>query len=220
MGGAAGEKGANYAMYGKARMNPKHVIIAVGDSMSEGYLPNDPTKHPYTKRLQKKLNTAVNHSRFEVQNEAFGGTCVFKELVEKLPDILSKEKAKVDLVIVLGGAEDIVNSCPLVGDQMIKLHRIIHRAGLSSLVATIPVRSDDTAKIEFARHKANTKLRTFAGEHKGNTLLCDLADKEALSRAKYWHDSIHPTEKGYDKMAAYLFRTIKPELKKDGTLLF
>ena len=46
---------------------------------------------------------------------------MFKELVGKLPSILAKEKAKIDLVVVLGGAEDIVNSCPLVGDQVVQI---------------------------------------------------------------------------------------------------
>ena len=102
--------------------------------------------------------------------------------------------------------------------QVIKLHRMIHRAGLTSIVVTIPARADDTSKIEFARHKANTKLRTFAGEHMGNTLLCDLAEKEKMKGQKYWYDSIHPTEKGYDLMGHYVYKTIRPELEKDGKL--
>ena len=63
----------NYAMYGKATMNPKHVIIAAGDAMTEGFIPNNPDKHPYTESLQRELNKAVNHSRFEVQNEGMEG---------------------------------------------------------------------------------------------------------------------------------------------------
>ena len=62
-----------------------------------------------------------NKCDFTVPYEGFGGTCVFKELVGKLPSILAKEKAKIDLVVVLGGAEDIVNSCPLVGDQVFQI---------------------------------------------------------------------------------------------------
>ena len=206
-------------------------ILAFGDSLTEGFLSGGRKFYPYTTKLEEKLNAHFNWTRFEVLNEGISGECVFTEMVTRLPKILARIGNRVNLVIILGGTSDFHKLNCLkrvnVAHEVITLHKIVHKAGLKSVLVTIPECSLGK-KCDKARMNVNDKLRGWAMEHKKNTLLCDLGNFMPLhnmsrfDRKVFWDDEIHPSRVGYDKIAAILFHTIREELEPpvlNGTII-
>ena len=209
-----------------ARINTRHVkrILAFGDSLTEGYYAGGQKFYPYTTQLEAKLNAAFNYTRFEVLNEGVSGKCAFKDLVKKLPKVLGREKKRVDLVIILGGCDDFrklrCNRRRNIVDDIIALHKMVHKAGLKSVVVTIPECVELDKKSENARILANKKLRVFARQNQDKTLLCDLSEGLPMKhlydfdRKVYWDDTVHPSKIGYDKIADLLFQLVKPKFEE------
>ena len=198
-------------------------ILAFGDSLTEGFMSGGRKFYPYTTKLEEKLNSYFNWTRFEVLNEGISGECVFTEMVTRLPKVLGRVGNRVNLVIILGGTNDFHKLDCLkrvnVAHEVISLHKIVHKAGLKSVLVTIPECSSLGKKCDKARVKVNDKLRGWALAHKKNTLLCDLGQYMPLhnmsmfDRKVFWDDEIHPSKIGYDKIAALLFHTIREELE-------
>jgi len=194
-------------------------IIAFGDSLTEGYLNGGRKFYPYSTKLEEKLNSYFNWTRFEVLNEGISGECAFTEMVTRLPKVLDRIGDRADLVIILGGTNDYnkldcINRIN-VAHEVITLHKIVHKRGLRSVLVTIPECSKFNKKCDENRVRVNDKLRSYASKHKKNTLLCDLGkfmplrNMSSFDRKIYWDDKVHPSKVGYDKIAALLFHTIR-----------
>ena len=194
-------------------------IVAFGDSLTEGFLAGGRKYYPFTTKLEEKLNNSFNFTRFEVLNEGISGECVFITMATRLPKLLDRIGDRIDLFIILGGTNDLYQlDCPKhvnVAYELISLHKMVHKAGIKSLVCTIPQCWDYDGKCEETRKGINKKLKQWAQGHQNNTLFLDLAAKlpmRVLSkqmRKLYWDDEVHPTRIGYEKIAELLFHVIK-----------
>lgn len=198
-------------------------ILAIGDSLTEGYFAGGRKFHPYTTRLERTLNEAFNFTRFEVINEGVTGDCALDILTKKLPEVLIRENELLDLVVILIGVGSLSKlNCSErhdVAPDIIEMHKRVHEEGLTSVVTTIPEGLGLDNRGEGERKRTNRKLREFARKHVRNTWFLDLTKKLPMSnlfdfdRKVYWDDSVHPSEIGYDKIAYLLLKLIKKKLK-------
>ena len=179
---------------------------------------------PYTTRLEYLLNKNGKGYRYNVINEGVSGECVFMEMATRLPELLKKYKP--NLVIILGGTNDLhkldckdeVN----VFYELKSLHEMSHKLGSKTVAVTIPEAdiSDENLNVYDARtyrgirKRVNSNLRDYAGRNV-NTTLSDLAKKfpllslSAKEKKDLWCDGVHPSRKGYEKMADIIYEDIK-----------
>jgi len=212
------------------KLDKGHVkrILAIGDSLTEGYFADGRKFHPYTTSLERRLNTAFNFTRFEVINEGITGDCALDTITRKLPEVLIRETNLLDLVIILIGVGSLNKlNCSKRHDaaqDIIKMHKLVHKAGLTSVVMTIPECLELDQKHNKERVLTNKKIRKFAKKNKQNTWFYDLSKKLPMTslfdfdRKVYWDDSVHPSEVGYDKIGFLLFNLIKKKLKGSTTI--
>lgn len=154
-------------------------------------------------------------------NEGITHHCAFKKLVKDVPEILVRERNRIDLVIVLGGTADFrkprCSDAETVLENMLQIHDMVHEQGLKSVVVTIPECFELDKQCEEDRLKANKKLKKYVDDNKESTLLCDLSTDLPMTslfvfdRKVFWDDSVHPSVIGYDKIAYLLYHVIKKE---------
>ena len=135
---------------------------------------------PYSTKLEEILNTHSTSIRFEVINEGISGECVFTEMATRLPKVLHRYHNNLDLVIILGGTNDLRKlDCDKkvnVAYELISLHKLVHSKGLKSVVVTIPEADETNLTLTHYDHKKyediwrdiNDKLRSYA-ENNTNT---------------------------------------------------
>lgn len=204
---------------------PTKSILAFGDSLTKGLYGVD-RYNPYTIHLQELLqednnkNNDVKKERYAVYNEGVNGECACGEMTKRLPATLDRyndQKKKIDLVIILGGTNDLLRSqcakkCDIF-ENIKQLHKTVHDRQMKSVVVTIlkvtvgNVRMTDK-EYEDMLWDINQELRGFVKENPQKMTLCDLAD-EFPRKAALSVDKVHPTKEGYDKIAEIVFDCIK-----------
>ncbi|XP_066926349.1 uncharacterized protein [Clytia hemisphaerica] len=204
-------------------------ILAFGDSITEGMVNyGDEPFAPYTTKLEELLNSNSNDNgkSYFVVNEGISGECVHGEMTFRLPYALHAHSAYLKLVIILGGTNDLMKvDCDKkvnLTAEIIHLHQMAHQKGYKTVVVTIPQTGlTESAHLitsfgTFQRlwHITNARLRNYAKENSHLTILCDLAKEFPMSSLKsnhlenYWSDDLHPSAKGYEKIAELLYQTI------------
>lgn len=208
-------------------------ILACGDSLTTGNIGgelNEALDKPYTISLSKLLRENHPDIAFDVNNKGIYGELVCGQMTERLPKVL-KEYGPYDLVIILGGTNDIIEAKKGLEDSLFegikRLHGLVVGQGAKCIALTIPetdVYFRDLGKRglswvkeegEKIRLVVNDKLRKFVNECDDKIILCDLAEKfpqQNLSSAdleKFWSDGLHFTEEGYIKMAQIIYEDMK-----------
>ena len=215
----------------KAKENYK--ILAFGDSLTTGNIGgelNEALDKPYTIQLSKLLRENHPNVTFEVNNKGIYGELVCGQMTERLPKVL-KEYGPYDIVILLGGTNDIIEAkegleCTLF-EGIKRLHDSAIGEGAKCIALTIPetdVYFKDLGKSglswvkeegENIRLTVNDNLRKYVKEYDNKITLCDLAEKfpqQSLSSEdleKYWSDGLHFTEEGYSRMAQIIYEDMK-----------
>ena len=202
-------------------------IMTFGDSLTEGYLQNGQKFYPYSTLLEKMLNKHSVGIRFEVINEGISGECVYKEMAPRLPKLLDNYKSRLDLIIILGGTNDLRKLDCLhkvnVGYEITNLHNIAHNRNIKTVALTIPEAEETNVSLTYHSQavykklwqKTNDQIRHYAQTNKNMTFFLDLAKKLPLNkltkmvRKKYWDDHLHPSRCGYKKMANLLYTLLK-----------
>lgn len=208
-------------------------ILAFGDSLTTGNIGgelNEALDKPYTIRLSKLLKENHPNIAFDVNNRGIYGELVCGEMTERLPKVL-KKNGPYDLVIILGGTNDIIEAKKGLEDTLFegikRLHESVIAQGAKCIALTIPetdVYFKDLGKSglswvkeegENIRLMVNDKLRRSVNECDNKIILCDLAKKfpqQSLSSEdleKFWSDGLHFTEEGYNKMAQIIYEHTK-----------
>lgn len=208
-------------------------ILAFGDSLTTGNIggeENEALDKPYTTHLSKLLSEKHPDSKFKVDNQGIYGELVCGEMTPRLPKLL-RECGPYDIVIILGGTNDIIEPKQGLEDALFEgiksLHSEVKGHGAKCIALTIPetdVNFKDLGKNglswvkkegENIRLKVNEKLRQSINQGDSEVVLCDLAEKfpqqsligEDLD--KYWSDGVHFTEEGYSKMAEIIYEDMK-----------
>lgn len=230
-----------FNMADELKESPKNLIriLAFGDSLTTGNTggnENLALDRPYTVHLSKLLNENHPDIEFEVDNKGIYGELVCGEMTSRLPNLL-KECGPYDVVIILGGTNDIIEpkqgleNALLEGIKM--LHSRVKGHGAKCIALTIPETdfyfhglgkrglSWVKAEGERIRLEVNENLRKYIDQGDNSVILCDLEKKfpqQGLSKedlGKFWSDGLHFTEEGYNKMAGIIYQDMKQFLLSD-----
>ncbi|WP_215546168.1 SGNH/GDSL hydrolase family protein [Amycolatopsis sp. CA-230715] len=202
----------------------RDTVVAFGDSITEGYGSTVDENRRYPDRLAERL-----HGRFGVLNEGIGGnrvlndsTCFGEKATARFErDVV--ERPDVRSVIVLEGINDIGSSATAIGDcfvpnpevtaeQLIAGHRELikkaHAKGIKAIGATLTPfvgAGYYTERGEAVRKALNEWIRT-SGEYDAvadyDRALGDPANPDRLLAAYDSGDHLHPSDAGYEAMAA------------------
>ena len=208
-------------------------ILAFGDSLTTGNTGGEENKaldRPYTIRLSKLLSENHPSLKFNVENKGIYGEFVCGEMTSRLPKVL-KECGPYDIVIILGGTNDIIEPEQGLEETLFEgikmLHTEVKGHGAKCIALTIPetdvyfkdLRKNGLSWVkeegEKTRLKVNQKLRSYVKECGDEIFLCDLAEKfpqqslSAVDLEKFWSDGLHFTEEGYSKMAEIIYEDMK-----------
>ena len=222
-----------FNMAAESKPKKNYRILAFGDSLTTGNIGgelNEALDKPYTICLSKLLRENHPNIAFDVNNKGIYGELVCGQMTERLPKVLM-EYGPYDLVIILGGTNDIVEAKKGLEDTLFEgiksLHSYVIGQGAMCIALTIPetdVSFKDLRKRglswvkeegENIRLVVNDKLRKYVNECDNKVILCDLAEKfpqQSLSSVdleKFWSDGLHFTEEGYNKMAQIIYDDMK-----------
>lgn len=196
-------------------------ILAIGDSLTEGLTNHASSFHPYSLRLQERLEKVVNVT---VDQRGISGEQVLVTMRNRLFAILDDASAAgqlYDWVLLLGGIndifqharpEDIVLALAAMYDASIR-----HEARVLAMTCMENNREEDAPSLREGRLKLNS-LMVKKVEERPQVQLLDLAtllpyhsmppeEKELI-----WDDGVHPTPAGYDHMADIIYDALKPSL--------
>jgi lysophospholipase L1-like esterase len=209
-------------------------ILAFGNSLTEGYTDFGTRFHPYAISLEKKLSSLSPGLNVTVDVNGQSGDRVLPELggifLERLqsscPLVKSGNPPKYDIVIVLGGTNDLgymINEpdCAAeIFEGMRRCYEHVLLVGSSLLCLTVPERAIDTRTSAMARRARDSRLQLnemiagFAQSHqeaedgKPKVFLMDLAriapfpadkgEDEAFDQSIWSPDGLHMSSQGYD----------------------
>ena len=111
-------------------------------------------------------------------------------------------------------------SSKIVSQALINLHKIVLASNKNghTIAVTIPECQAKFASLDKARNEVNATLTGFAKNKKDKVLLCDMFSQMPGQKLKppeaklLWNDGLHPTPKGYEKMAQIIYGTMKDVL--------
>lgn len=200
---------------------PAFRILAFGDSLTEGWCDFGTKFRPYTRKLQSLIQSLSNSKPVDVVNRGVSGETT-DQMNSRLGLVLDKD-GPFDLVIILGGTNDLGFSLNKDGEPLFRRLRSLHELALRhspfSVAVTIPETGyealDQFAPLREKRLQVNNLLKNYVQDHASKMLLCDLSTKlprKSLSdedRRKFWADDLHFTPAGYDRMGEIIFENIK-----------
>ncbi|KIW00958.1 hypothetical protein, variant 1 [Verruconis gallopava] len=205
-------------------------ILAFGDSLTEGYTDFGVRFHSYGLALKPALQKLCpGLKRVTVDVEGQSGDCVLTslrgEFQTRLQHAAPAGKTKYDLVIILGGTNDLAYKLDrgLEGAEEIFEHGlkvlydyVLGSTDASLLVMTVPERAIDkqssplAKRAREAREHLNSLIKRWAAEQKERVFLMDLApmvpfpasnndDDDGQPGKGYWSpDGLHMSVAGYD----------------------
>jgi len=200
-------------------------VVALGDSVTDGFLSTVDTNHNYPSFLAARLQSNPSTSQIAVLNQGVGGNRLLHDFVGTGGaarfdrDVLAQSGAAY--VIVLQGNVDLLIP-GLIGNpaevvtvaQLIQGHRQIieraHAMGLKAIGGTLnpvegyPFPGFWTPELEAKRQAFNQWMRTSHAYDAVIDFDAVLRDPAAPSRLLPAYDSgdhVHPTDEGYRAMA-------------------
>ena len=134
---------------------------------------------------------------------------------------------KFDWVIILGGTNDIYNrkhagrhSATELTQNLLSIHNIALHHNCRTVVVTVPEVFCESIEMcsdmKQIRETLNENLRNYAYDHKGDVILCDLADMLGRYKnnqkllAQFFEGGLHLKPRGYETMARLIFESLKP----------
>lgn len=192
-------------------------FMAFGDSLTEGKVSLAPAvlldagPHSYPARLRSLLSARYTSQTITLANEGWGGERA-DESFSRFRDVLSQHRPEA--VLLMHGVNDLNGSTPgriqSTVDAVEELIKEARNAGTAAFVATLPpLGSGPKASCPECIEPYNTRIRAVAAA-KGATLVdVYLAWRNDLMGA----DGIHPTEAGYEAIAAAFFEAIRRTLE-------
>ncbi|PRP89517.1 hypothetical protein PROFUN_00781 [Planoprotostelium fungivorum] len=202
-------------------MNNARRILALGDSLTEGYYRFGTQFHPYTDRLHKLLEPK---GIFEIHNAGVSGETTDR-MLERLRGLLKpKSSPWYDLVVILGGtndlgfrsAEDIFKNIQLMSD-LVQTQKSGDRHS-RVVIMTVPHCRKSPQWILDKRSSVNSQIKTYASQKE--IPIVDLEywgklnpmGKSEEEIDEIWDtDGLHFTPAGSDVIADALFRTLSTE---------
>ncbi|XP_065676711.1 uncharacterized protein LOC136092416 [Hydra vulgaris] len=195
-------------------------ILCIGDSLTSGYYGNRKIYHPYSVMLGYLLKKNIGNE-FEIINKGVGGEKVHIQMYKRLEKLLVTE-APLDLVVILGGLNDLIKLDIKVDifSEIEALHELCHSHGVSTVSLTIPETRMPLSKRVYSSYNEflvvwgilNEKIRNYKSNW---TISCDLARQFPLAslsdpekRAWWSDDYIHPTIAGYDQIGRIIYDCI------------
>ena len=196
-------------------------LLAFGDSLTEGWCDFGTTFHPYTRKLQGLIQSLSNAKTVDVVNRGVSGETT-DQMNSRLGLVLDKD-GPFDLVIILGGTNDLGYSLSQDGEPLFRRLRSLHELALRysplSVAVTIPETGyealDQFTALREKRLQVNNLLKNYVQDRDSKMLLCDLSTKlprkspSDEDRRKFWSDDLHLSPAGYDRMAEIIFEDIK-----------
>ncbi|XP_068762390.1 uncharacterized protein [Montipora capricornis] len=206
-------------------------ILALGDSLTNGFHSDDKSHTPYAKTLEYLLNKD-EHTCYIMETVAKDGAEAY-EMSASLQKHLKNRKVKYQWVIILAGTNDIVHNghthrrraWDTALEHIIDLHITSHRFGAKTMVVTIPEMDCEESdrppckNTRLERNYINEKLRHYAKTNDFTTL-CDLAKKfpryslTNKERKRLWEEGLHLRPAGYEKMAEIIYKDLLANIDK------
>ncbi|QUC18764.1 uncharacterized protein UV8b_03005 [Ustilaginoidea virens] len=179
-------------------------ILCFGDSLTSGFYAYGLGSHPYSIRLQARLQAALPETTVRVHtNGRPGDYAAFDGFRTRLEAECSKQH--FDWVIILGGTNDL--ALHVEPPQMYAAFRRSWAIPLSQgsrvLALTVPETECRAARLVSERAHLN---RLILAHREPNFHSFDLHSSlpfHSLSddeKSRYWDDGVHLTDKGYDWM--------------------
>ena len=208
----------------------KRVIVAFGDSLTEGLFdwPKSRQFHPYTIKLQERINEQVNKSKTKleiiVKNYGVSGERLANTMKTRLQAVVAKTRP--DLVIILGGTNDLLDMDKGGEDVMDRilndlqtLHLFCQYKGIKTVALSIPETSFDVWKpdgnMSRIRKKLNRDFRDFVKESLRESVYVDIANEiPRKGNADLWDDGVHLSPKGYDRVGEMIFHGITKQVEQ------
>lgn len=196
-------------------------FVAFGDSITEGKLalgpllliPNPSFSYPF--RLQLRLAERYRRQTFEVLDEGYGGERIEAGVV-RLPRVLDSDNPQV--LLLMEGVNNLnaerARAIPDIVDGLRTMIRMTRARGIPVFVATLlPQREGGSrAWTPTLIQPTNDQIRTMVVAE--GAVLVDLypafVGKEDTLLGG---DGLHPSEAGYDQMAATFFDSIQANLE-------
>jgi len=194
--------------------NSSRVVLAFGDSLTEGYARWGTIMHPYTLTLEKSL-VALDNS-IKVVNAGVSGETT-DEMVPRFTQLFNAQEFGV--AIILGGTNDLGGKNPdNVFNNLKTMHELAAKKGCKTYAVTIPelAAEEHETWVYPIRSKINNMLKEYCAKRKIQVI--DLAAAIPYStlteeeRKDLWDDGLHFTPKGYDKFGEIVFNAIRNDL--------
>ncbi|XP_022799749.1 uncharacterized protein LOC111337668 [Stylophora pistillata] len=199
-------------------------ILAFGNSLTEGWCEFGTRFRPYTLKVQSLIESVCKTESIDIVNRGVSGETT-DQVNTRLPVVLDKD-GPFDIVIILGGTNDLGVPLDKNGEPLFRRLRSLHELALQhsplSVAVTIPETGyetvDEYTVVREKRLQVNALLKNFVQQHGDRMLLSDLATKlppESLSdedRRTFWADHLHFSLAGYDRMGATIFEDIRHRL--------
>lgn len=205
-----------------APLQPTSVIVALGDSITEGYGSTNNAFRGWTDRLAERLAARPGKQRWAVLNAGIGGNRLLgygagpNALARFDRDVLSVPGVKA--VILLEGINDIGRSFsprgpgdPVTADALIAADKQIieraHEHGIRVIGATLTPYKDAgyaSKQGEEVRQALNSWIRSsgaFDGVIDFASSVADKTDPLKIAPAFNDGDKLHPNDAGYKAMA-------------------
>lgn len=185
-------------------------ILAIGDSLTEGYINGGRSFHPYTDRLRELLGT-----QYKIVNRGVSGENTAEIKTRLTRTDLSKTIRFYRMVCILGGTNDLGDeSAQHISDNLIQMHEYVLKQrtdSISCVAIGIPemAAEEQYPEIRIKREQINERLKQWC---RINTrvhyfdlpALIPMQTATKEQRALDWDDDLHFSAAGYDKMAEAL----------------
>ena len=204
-------------------------IICFGDSLTEGWIDNGKSFHPFTNNVYALLTK--NNQEIKVINSGISGETITVDMMKRLPIVLDNH-TQCDILIIQGGTNDILQFPALkttlhLYQNLLKLIEIsVERKIPKVLVLTTMegyfVKSDgatmDQKTSNYLRVDFNQKIRQNIEQMSTNSTkvcICDMEKHFPMFNLSendmkmFWDDFLHPNACGYDQMGEIIFERLK-----------
>jgi lysophospholipase L1-like esterase len=214
-----------FSMTEKQQQKPLR-ILALGDSLTEGYYDYGRRYHPYATHLTHLFESA--NIPVKIDQLGRSGERVVPNMVNRLRYLL-KQNASYDWIIILGGTNDLggeVSADKIFGEGLKPMYEMClnqTQAKINLAAMTVIENGYDspTNDSDKDRQTLNRMIRDYIAKINDQDRVClvDLdkgipyhSKSDDNERKRIWDDDVHLTPAGYDRMATLVFDAIKSKL--------
>ena len=178
-------------------------ILALGDSLTEGYIDNHTSKfYPYTTTLATLLKMAVD-------NEGVSG-----ERTAPMLSRLKRKKKKYTYAVILAGTNDLDTRtyASTVVKNIIKMHLycLKHLGVQRSFCLSLPeVVLNSKKRFERKRKSINAQLRAFAKQRPDVVYVPFGEFAATLTKSSFSGNGWHLSRTGYRKMGEFVAKKVR-----------